>query len=215
MTAIVSRFNRVNQWLLFSRQWHVIDASHQDVNLLGIKVAAHLSGKYKPIWHPETDCGDHVVVVNCKDVAMHGFDWKHTLYHFDKLYPKSRADIAAWEIHDYDPCRIMWLSTYKALGNNLIRRSHIERLHLFSEEQMPKFIQNNIGSQLRQIQPIVKKSIEYTKEERSKFPRIIEFSEDHLMNWNKPFNNPGAYKKPRYKKSKPAVPGAPGTAKKK
>ena len=44
---------------------------------MGRKVAAYLCGKHKPYWHPETDCGDHVVVVNTSQAAMHGFDWKH------------------------------------------------------------------------------------------------------------------------------------------
>lgn len=57
----------------------------QDAKELGKKVAKHLLGKHKPFWHPETDCGDHVVVVNCQQVAMHAFDWKHTLYHFNKV----------------------------------------------------------------------------------------------------------------------------------
>lgn len=26
-----------------------------------------------------------MVIVNCKDVAMHAFDWKHTLFHFNKV----------------------------------------------------------------------------------------------------------------------------------
>lgn len=52
---------------------------------MGEKVATHLVGKHKLIWHQETDCGDHVVVINCRDVAMHGFDWKHTLFHFDRV----------------------------------------------------------------------------------------------------------------------------------
>lgn len=95
-----SRFKRTQQWQLFMRYWHVIDANFQvifkmfviliclkvqDVNALSNKVASYLTGKQKPIWHQETDCGDHVVVVNCRDAAMHAFDWKHTLFHFDRV----------------------------------------------------------------------------------------------------------------------------------
>lgn len=71
--------------LLNFRSYWLLDDGFQDAYKLGEKVAAHLAGKHKPIYHPETDCGDHVVVINCKDVAMHGFDWKHTLYVFDKV----------------------------------------------------------------------------------------------------------------------------------
>ena len=63
----------------------VIDADRQDVWKLARKVAQHLSGMHKPIWHPHTDCGDNVVVVNCRQVSMHGFDWKHTRFFFDRV----------------------------------------------------------------------------------------------------------------------------------
>uniref|UniRef100_A0A0N5A2L8 39S ribosomal protein L13, mitochondrial n=1 Tax=Parastrongyloides trichosuri TaxID=131310 RepID=A0A0N5A2L8_PARTI len=175
--SAISRFSRVKQWLQFSRQWHVIDAQHQDVYKLGEKVASHLTGKWKPFYHPETDCGDHVIVVNCKDVAMKGFDWKHRIYHFDNQYPKGRNDIPAYELHEYDPCRIMYLATYKALGNNLVRRKVIERLHLFPATEMPEFLKKNISNQLRQIQEIPKRSDQYTEEERKAFPNLIQTSE--------------------------------------
>lgn len=65
----------------FGKNLHSI----QDADKLGEKVAKYLSGRHKPIFHPETDCGDHVVVINCKDVAMHAFDWKYLSYFYDRV----------------------------------------------------------------------------------------------------------------------------------
>ncbi|VDK25159.1 unnamed protein product [Anisakis simplex] len=191
----MSRLKRVNQWLMFAKQWHLIDATGQDAYKLGTKISSYLSGQYKPIYHPETDCGDHVVVINCKDVAMHGFDWKHTFYHFNKEYPRSKALISAWQIHEYDPCRIVFLAVYKCLGKNVVRRRHIQRLHLFANEAMPEFIRKNIGDQLEQVQSIAKRSDEYTDEERRSFPRLFKFDNDHLLDWNKPTESPARYSK--------------------
>ena len=64
-------------------------------------------------------------------------------------YPKSKAMIPAWQIHEHDPCRIMSLAVYKELGNNMMRRRHIERLHLFANDSLPAFIKRNIGAQVR------------------------------------------------------------------
>lgn len=52
------------------------------------RVAEHLSGKYKPIWDRETDCGDHVVVINTQHVAMHSFDWKQHMFLFNRVSHK-------------------------------------------------------------------------------------------------------------------------------
>uniref|UniRef100_A0AC34RCN3 Uncharacterized protein n=2 Tax=Panagrolaimus sp. JU765 TaxID=591449 RepID=A0AC34RCN3_9BILA len=200
--SISGRFARVQQWLQFHRQWHVVDATQQDVYKLGQKVADHLSGRAKPIWHPETDCGDHVVVFNCKDVAMKGFDWKHVYYHFNKEYPRSKNDIPAFQIHEYDPCRIMFMATYSALGNNLLRRTHILRLHLFADDEIAKPIQRNIGKQMELVQQIPKKSTDYSEAERLAFPQLVHRSENHVLDWESPISAPKFVPDPRIKKKK-------------
>ncbi|KAI6230434.1 Ribosomal protein L13 [Aphelenchoides fujianensis] len=182
----MSRFARVQQWHQFHRQWHVIDAAHQDVYKLGAKVGRYLSGQWKPIWHPETDCADHVVVVNCKDVAMPGFMWKRTVFKFDSQYPRGKADIPAYQLHEYDPVRVTWMATYKQVGRKGIRRDLMERLHLFPDCELPDFIRRNIGSQLEQVQTVARKSTDYTAEERARFPRLVRWKEDHVLDWNDP-----------------------------
>lgn len=122
----------LQQWLVMMRQWHLIDANMQDVDQLGKLVADHLLGKHKPIYHQEStslthiyllkfvcdyhyvislaDCGDNVIVYNCKRVAMKGFDWKHRDYYFNNRYPKGAGLIPAWKIHEHDPCRVSLLT---------------------------------------------------------------------------------------------------------
>jgi large subunit ribosomal protein L13 len=200
--ATTGRFARVQQWLQFHRQWHVVDASHQDVYKLGKKVADHLSGKYKPIWHPESDVGDYCIVYNCKDVAMKGFDWKHIHYHFNREYPKSKNDIPAYQIHEFDPCRIMFMATYSALGNNLIRRQHILRLHLFTDDKIPETLRANIGKQLELVQEIPKKSTDYSEKDKSKFPQLFTRDKNHLLDWEAPVVQPPYIRDPRIKKKK-------------
>ncbi|PAV86376.1 hypothetical protein WR25_22349 [Diploscapter pachys] len=196
--------NQARQLAQFMRQWHLIDANQQDVYKLGTKVAKYLSGNWKPIWHPSTDCGDHVVVINCQDIAMEGFDWKHRQFHFNKEYPKSKVNIPAYQIHMYDPCRIVYLAVYKCLGKSNIRRSHIARLHLLPDAEVPSFLMKNVGNQLEQVQEVVKRSTEYTDEERRNFPRLVKFPEDHVVDWEAPIDNPGRHKlyNPYERKSK-------------
>uniref|UniRef100_A0A914IEN1 Uncharacterized protein n=1 Tax=Globodera rostochiensis TaxID=31243 RepID=A0A914IEN1_GLORO len=188
--AFPSRAERVRQWMLFSRQWHVIDADRQDIWKLAKKVAKHLSGWWKPIHHPHTDCGDHVVVVNCTDASMHAFDWKHTHFFFDRQYPKSKFDIPAYQIHEYDPCRVVWMCIGRELAfltrNRIVQRRCYERLHVFPDLEMPDFVRKNINNQLRQVQDVPRKSTEYTSEERAAFPRIFRPDDNFLKDWEEP-----------------------------
>jgi large subunit ribosomal protein L13 len=50
----------------------VIDASGAVLGRLSTEVAAILRGKHKPIFAPHMDTGDHVIVVNAKDVQLTG-----------------------------------------------------------------------------------------------------------------------------------------------
>lgn len=53
-------------------RWHLVDAKGKSLGRLATKVAWLLQGKGKPQYTPNVDCGDHVVVVNAKDVRLTG-----------------------------------------------------------------------------------------------------------------------------------------------
>lgn len=40
------------------------------------------------------------------------------------------------------------MTVYRSLGRNQLRKRLIERLHLFADDQMPVFVQKNIGNQV-------------------------------------------------------------------
>jgi hypothetical protein len=80
----------------------------------------------------------------------------------------------------------MFMSVNAGMGTKVFRRVHLERLHLFTDTEMPEFIRRNIGNQLEQIQAVPRKSTEYTAEERQKFPTLVEHPEDYLADWSDP-----------------------------
>ena len=54
------------------RHWYVIDASGAVLGRLATEAAAILRGKHKPIFAPHMDTGDHVIVINAKEVQLTG-----------------------------------------------------------------------------------------------------------------------------------------------
>jgi large subunit ribosomal protein L13 len=54
------------------RRWYVIDASGAVLGRLASEAAAILRGKHKPIYAPHMDTGDHVIVINAKEVQLTG-----------------------------------------------------------------------------------------------------------------------------------------------
>ena len=68
------------------RRWYVIDASGAVLGRLASEAAAILRGKHKPIFAPHADTGDHVIVVNAREIRLTGgkeakkFAYRHSGY---------------------------------------------------------------------------------------------------------------------------------------
>ena len=69
-----------------ARKWYLIDAENVVLGRLATQVATRLRGKHKPMYTPNLDCGDHVIIVNAEKVKLTGNKadqrvfWWHTGY---------------------------------------------------------------------------------------------------------------------------------------
>ena len=54
------------------RQWLVIDATDVPLGRLATTAANLLRGKHKPIFAPNADTGDYVIIVNAEKVSLSG-----------------------------------------------------------------------------------------------------------------------------------------------
>ena len=54
------------------RAWYVIDAAGKPLGRVAAQAAVLLRGKHKPTFTPHVDCGDHVIIINCKDAVLTG-----------------------------------------------------------------------------------------------------------------------------------------------
>ena len=161
----MSKFERVKQWAAFSRNWHIYDAKWQNpftsakaitkvlifilvskwLSAIMVIVSQVLQGRNKAVYHPMTDCGDHVVVINSKHIALLGREWQYRVYYHHTGYPASfkhmgrhngKLWIPAWQLHDRDPTLILWKAVYNNMENNIMRKNNIARLHIFPEEEV-------------------------------------------------------------------------------
>lgn len=69
------------------RQWWVVDATDQTLGRLATRVATLLEGKHKPIYAPNLDTGDHVVVVNASRIKVTGNKLVDKTYYRHSNYP--------------------------------------------------------------------------------------------------------------------------------
>lgn len=127
------------------RKWYVVDATGLALGRLASQVAAVLRGKNKPIFTPNVDCGDHVIIINTDKVILTGkkLDKKFYTYHTGyvgglKQIPYSKmmaekSDLAVYEAvkgmlpkNSLGRQMITKLRVYKGAEHNHIAQKPVE-----------------------------------------------------------------------------------------
>ncbi|XP_056378663.1 39S ribosomal protein L13, mitochondrial isoform X2 [Hyla sarda] len=160
--------------------WYVIDANQQPPGKIASICAQHLQGLHKPMYHALSDCGDHVVVKNTRHIAFSGNKWEQKVYSSHSGYPGGFRQVTAAVLHRKDPTAIVKLAVYGMLPKNLHRRTMMQRLHIFPEEDIPEEILKNLVTELKQPRVIPKRLNEYSREEIEAFPKLWIPSSDYL-----------------------------------
>ncbi len=55
-----------------SQDWYIIDASKEILGRMAVKIATILRGRNKPLYTPNADAGDFVIVINADKVKVTG-----------------------------------------------------------------------------------------------------------------------------------------------
>ncbi len=119
------------------RAWHLVDVKGKVLGYAATEIAVKLLGKNKPNFIANLDCGDHVVVTNCKYVAVTGKKEKDKFYSNYSGYPGGRKEKALWQIRQENPTELVRHAVWGMLPKNKLRDRLITRLYLFAETEHP------------------------------------------------------------------------------
>ena len=114
------------------RKWYVIDAAGKPLGRVAAQAAVLLRGKHKPTFVPHVDCGDHVIVINCKDVVLTGGKTQK------KNYYRHTGNIGHLKAVRYDslmktrPEMAMELAVKGMIPSNALGRSAMGRLRAYA-----------------------------------------------------------------------------------
>ncbi|MCD8201253.1 MAG: 50S ribosomal protein L13 [Clostridia bacterium] len=112
------------------RKWYVVDATGVPLGRLASQVATILRGKHKPIYTPNVDCGDFVIIINTDKVLLTGkkLDEKFYRYHTGYIgglketsYRKmiaEKSDLAVYEA-------VKGMLPKSSLGRHMIKKLHV------------------------------------------------------------------------------------------
>lgn len=114
-----------------TQNWQVIDASGKVLGRLASQIARILMGKDKPIFTPNLDTGDYVVVINAAQIKVTGKKMKDKLYHRHSLYPGGLKAIPLEKIMATHPKRALELAVKGMLPKNALGRAMFRKLRAY------------------------------------------------------------------------------------
>ena len=113
------------------RKWFVVDAAGMTLGRLASQVAAVLRGKHKPIFTPNCDCGDFVIVVNCDKVILTGRKLEKKLYTYHTGYIGGLKQIPYAEMMAKRSDVVVYEAVKGMLPKNTLGKQMLKKLRVY------------------------------------------------------------------------------------
>ena len=114
------------------RKWYVIDAQGKVLGRLAVEIARRLRGKHKPIFTPNMDTGDFVVVINAEKVKLTGKREQMKSYFSHSQYPGGVKVKTLAEIRNKKPEFIITQAVKGMLPKNSLGRTMFRKLKVYA-----------------------------------------------------------------------------------
>jgi large subunit ribosomal protein L13 len=119
------------------RRWYVIDAGGAVLGRLSTEVAAILRGKHKPIFAPHMDVGDHVIVVNAKDVRLTGGKEETKVAYRHSGHPGGITATKYGKLLAEKPAYAVEKAVRGMLPKNRLGRAMVKKLQVYAGPEHP------------------------------------------------------------------------------
>ncbi len=113
------------------QKWYVVDAEGQILGRMATKIATVMMGKHKPIYTPNVDTGDYVIVLNADKVRVTGA--KAGVRYYDRYtgYVGGRKVIPFRRMMQRHPERVVQFAVKRMLPKNKLGRSMFKKLKVY------------------------------------------------------------------------------------
>ncbi|MBT4483560.1 MAG: 50S ribosomal protein L13 [Candidatus Latescibacteria bacterium] len=112
------------------RKWFLIDATDKVLGRLATEVASILRGKKKPIYQPNVDAGDYVIVVNAGKVRLTGLKEDTKEYWVSSSYAGHSKGVPYKRLKERHPERIIEKAVKGMLPHNALGRKQYLKLRV-------------------------------------------------------------------------------------
>ena len=113
-------------------KWYIIDAANKPLGRVATEAAKLLRGKHKPTFTPNIDTGDHVIILNVKDVILTGNKLNQKIYRHHSGYIGGMKETPARVMLEKNPEKAMTLAVKGMLPHNSLGRKMATKLRVFA-----------------------------------------------------------------------------------
>ena len=119
------------------RKWYVVDAKDAVLGRLAVKIATCLRGKNKPIFTPNADTGDFVIVINADKIRLTGKKLTEKVYYHHSGYIGGIKSRTARDLMEQKPEAIIEKAVWGMLPKNKLGRAMFKKLKVYKGAEHP------------------------------------------------------------------------------
>jgi large subunit ribosomal protein L13 len=120
-----------------TRDWWLVDAEGQTLGRLAAQVARLLRGKHKPIFAPNVDTGDHVIVINAGKVRLTGAKLERNRAYRHSGYPGGLKAVPYTVLLSQRPSWAVEKAVKGMLPHNRLGRQMFTKLKVYDGDTHP------------------------------------------------------------------------------
>ena len=117
------------------RKWYIIDATNKPLGRVATEAAKLLAGKHKPIYTKNVDTGDHVIIINCKDVKLTGNKLNQKIYRHHSGYIGGMKEVVAKDMMETNPTKAMMLAVKGMLPHTTLGAQMLKKLRVYADDK--------------------------------------------------------------------------------
>lgn len=118
-------------------EWHIIDAEGKTLGRLATEIAMLLMGKHKPIYVPNLNTGDYVIVVNAEKIRVTGNKLQQKIYYRHSGYHGGLKERTLAQMLDKTPTRVIRQAVKGMLPKNSMGRHMLARMKAYAGPDHP------------------------------------------------------------------------------
>lgn len=123
--------------MLHKKKWYLIDATDKILGRMATRIATILMGKHQPIYTPNVDTGDFIVVINAEKIKLTGKKPLQKTYQTYSGYAGGRNVTPFERMIVKAPAKVVGLAVKRMLPQTRLGNSMFTKLKIYAGPKHP------------------------------------------------------------------------------